>query len=240
MKIPSWLRKLASPEGPIGEWLSPSDVYKTRAGLPITASRNQRAEMPQLPAAQVERACAPERYYAKGEIDVPFSRERVVSPYIIERYKPVMAGMEITGWRVVQEPRSQFCDCTTARFAKEGGEMVHAACGRRREPLSDAEFMEKALTIQKAPDDAIYDQYAITIKGNDTAIVDGMKVTGGTQVRSRRHHRDVTRGMVFWDKGTPKCVEKALADENSKRKADTARAIERKTHRLISDHPGDI
>ena len=28
-----WLRKAISPEGPIGEWLSPSEVYKTRSRI---------------------------------------------------------------------------------------------------------------------------------------------------------------------------------------------------------------
>ena len=54
-----------------------------------------------------------------------------------------MAEMEIVGWRVVQEPRAQFCDCLHARWSKEGGEMVHTACSRRRVPLTGAEIVER-------------------------------------------------------------------------------------------------
>lgn len=240
MKIPNWLRKLADPRGPLGEVASPFDIYKSGRGLPFSVGHRQRAELAPIPIEEIQRACAPEKRYAKGEIEVPYSRERVVSPYILERYSPVMDGMAITGWRVSQEPRSQFCDCQRAKFSKSDDQMVHAACGRRRAPLSDEEVIEKALSVQMQPGDGFYSQYAVSIPGNDSAVIDGMTVKGGTWVRSRKHHRELTRGMVFWDKGTPKCVEKALADENAKRKADTARAIERKTHRLISDHPGDV
>lgn len=242
MKL-SWLRKLVDPRGPLGEVASPAIIYKRAQGLPFSVGHRQRAEMPQLPAAQVERACAPERYYAKGEIDVPYSRERVVSPYIIERYRPVMAGMEITGWRVVQEPRSQFCDCLRANFAKEAdGQMVHQKCGRRRAQLSDEQVIENALSAQVQASDTFYDGYYITVPGKDRGIVDGVEVTGGTHIRSRHDYdqRVTKRGYVHWDKGTPGCVEKALAEEKSNRQAATARSIERKAHKLVSDHPGDF
>jgi hypothetical protein len=237
-----WLRKLLDPRGPAGEVVSPFDIYKSGRGLPFSVGHRQRAELAPIPFAEIEKALAPERYYAKGEIEVPYSRERVVSPYILERFSPVMQGMVIVGWRVSQEARSQFCDCTSAKWAKSDGQFVHAACGRRRAPLSDEQFMEKALTIQKAPDDAIYDMYAVTVPGTDRAIIDGMEVTGGTHIKSRRDYdQKVTkRGFVHWDAGTPKCVEKALAEEKSKREATTARGIERKVHRLVSEHPGDI
>ena len=241
MKIPNWLRKLADPRGPLGEVASPFDIYKSGRGLPFSVGHRQRAELAPIPIEEVQRACAPEKFYKKGEIEVPYSRERVVSPYITERYSPVMEGMEIVAWRVTQEPRSQTCDCRTARFTKEAdGTKVHQKCGRRRAPLSDEEVIEKALSAQVQASDGFYSQYAVSIPGNDSAVIDGMTVKGGTWVRSRKHHRQLTKGMVFWDKGTPKCVEKALSEENAKRKKATAIAIERKTHRLVSDHPGDI
>jgi hypothetical protein len=242
VKIPNWLRKLADPRGPIGEVASPFDIYKSGRGLPFSVGHRQRVELAPLPVEEVQRACAPERFFAKNEIEVPYSRERVVSPYVIERYAAVMDGMDIVAWRVSQEPRSQFCDCTRAQWSKSDGQFVHAKCGRRRAPLTDEQFIEKALTIQKAPDEAIYETYAITVLGKDRAILDGMEVTGGTQIRGRRDYREkVDRaGFVHWDAGTPKCVEKALAEQKSKREAATARAIERKVHRLISEHPGDL
>jgi hypothetical protein len=243
MRIPNWLRKLADPRGPIGEVASPFDIYKSGRGLPFSVGHRQRAELAPIPFEEVQRACAPEKFYKKGEIEVPYSRERVVSPYITERYSPVMEGMEIVAWRVTQEPRSQTCDCRTARFTKEAdGTKVHQKCGRRRAPLSDEEVIEKALSAQVQASDGFYDGYYITVPGKDRDIMDGMEVTGGTYIRSRRDYdQKVTKaGFVHWDKGTPGCVEKAHAEANAKRKADTARAIERKTHRLISDHPGDL
>lgn len=238
--LKNWLRKFFDPRGPAADILSTDSFFKDRAGLPYSVGLRQRAELAPLSHEQIERACAPERYYAKGEIEVPYSRERVVSPYVLERYTAVMAGMEIVGWRVTQEPRAQFCDCLHARWSKEGGEYVHAACGRRRVPLTDAEIIEKLATVQMAPPDSMYETYAITIPGKDTAVLDGQKVTGGTWIRSRAHHRELTKDMVFWDKGTPREVEKAQKAEAAKRKARLDRAIERSAHKLVSDRPGDL
>lgn len=234
------LRRLFDPRGPAAPILSTDSFFKDRSGLPYSVGLRQRAELAPVAAEQVAKACAPERYYAKGEIQVPYSRERVLSPYILERYVPVLQGMEIIGWRVLQEPRSQFCDCRHARWSKEGGEFVHSACGRRRAPLTDAEIVEKVQHIQMAPSEAIYEQYAITIPGNDRAVLDGIPVKGGTWIRGRKHHRELTKDMVFWDKGTPREVEKAQAEQAAKRRARLARDVEEKTHRLVSDRPGDL
>lgn len=239
MKL-DWLRKLFDPRGPGSDILTTDSFWKDRTGLPYSVGHRQRVELAPLPQEQVERACAPERYAKVGEIDVPYSRQRVVSPYILERYIPDMQGMTIVGWRVVQEPRSQFCDCIKARFTKEGGEMVHAYCGRRRAPLSDAEVVERAMHAQMQPSDSFYETYAITIPGKDTGVVDGFRVTGGTYVKSRKHHRELTKDMVFWDAGTPAAVEKAKAEEAAKRRANVARVVEERAHRLVSDRPGDL
>jgi hypothetical protein len=234
------LRKAVDPRGPASNVITTDSFFKDRAGLPFEVGLRQRAELRQLPASEIEKALAPERYYAKGEIDVPYSRERVVTPYILERYLPVMEGMTIVGWRVVQEARSQFCDCRHAVWEKEGDQRVHLACGRRRAPLTDAEVIEKALTVQMQPSDAYFEGYAISIPGKDTAVLDGQVVTGGTYVQSRKHHRTLTKDFVFWDKGTPREVDRAMAEQKKKREAKLARDVERKAHRLVSDHPGDI
>jgi hypothetical protein len=239
-KASEFFRKFLDPTGPIGEVVSPSDVFKSHAGLPYQVGLRQRAELAPLSFEQVQRACAPERYYAKGEIEVPLSRERVVSPYILERYSPVMAGMEIVGYRVIQEPRSQFCDCLSARWSREGGTMVHVQCGRRRAPISDEQIIEKALSIQMQPSDAFYDQYYVTIPGNDKGVVDGMEVKGGTRISSRREYNERTKGWVHWDKGTPAAVDKAVKEEKEQRKANVARVVEERAHRLVSDRPGDL
>ena len=234
------LRRVFDPRGPAADILSTDSFFKERAGLPYSVGHRQRAELAPLSVEQIERACAPERYAVAGEIDVPYSRERVVSPYIIERYKPVMAGMQIVGWRVVQEPRSQFCDCLHARWSKEGGEMVHTACGRRRAPLTDAEIVEKVMTVQMQPSDAFYDGYYETIPGKDRGVVEGVEVVGGTRIRSRRDYQQKTKGWVHWDRGTPAAVEKALAEEKRKCSAHLDRVIEERAHRLVSDRPGDL
>lgn len=235
-----WLRKLFDPRGPAANVITTDSFYKDHAGLPFSVGHSQRAELAPLSFEQIQRACAPMRYAEKGSIDVPYSRERVVSPYIIERYRAQMQGMEIVGWWVTQEPRSQFCDCLNAVWSKEGGESVHLKCGRRRAPLTDAEVIEKVMTVQMQPSDAFYETYAITIPGKDTAVLDGQRVTGGTWLKSRAHHRRLTKDMVFWDKGTPREVDKAMAAEKAKRDATLRRNVEEKAHRLVSDRPGDL
>ena len=69
------LRKVLDPRGPAANVLSTDSFYKDRAGLPYSVGLRQRAELAPLSAEQVQRACAPERYAAVGEIDVPYSRE---------------------------------------------------------------------------------------------------------------------------------------------------------------------
>jgi hypothetical protein len=239
-KLRDLIRRIFDPRGPGGNVLTTESFFKERSGLPYSVGLRQRAELAPLTTEQVAKACAPDRTVAKGEIDVPYSRERVVTPYILERYRPVMQGMEIVGWVVSQEPRSQFCDCLKAHWSKDGGQSVHLACGRRRAPLADAEVIEKVMTVQMQPGDAHYDRYAVTIPGKDTGIVDGQRVTGGTHIRSRKHYNELTRDFVHWDRGTPKAVEKAQREQAENRRAKLARQVEEKAHRLVSDRPGDL
>ena len=248
-----WLKDLVDPLGPVGEFLSPSEVYKTRPGLPITASKNMRAEPTPIAFAEIEKTLAPARFVAAGDIEVPYSRERQVSPYVTERYRPVYAktqsddpaeilraSQQLLGWTVTQEPRSPFCDCRSALFSRDGGEFVHRKCGRRRAPLSDREVVERAMSAQLQPSDSMYDTFYPTIPGKDSAVIEGVPVTGGTRLRSRKEWREKTKGWVLWDKGVPAAREKADQDEKSKREAKVARVVEKCAQRLVSDHPGDL
>jgi hypothetical protein len=236
--IKKLLKKLLDPRGPAADILTTESYWKETAGLPYSAGIRQRVEPAPIPASEVQKACLPDRYFAKGEIDVPWSRERQASPYVTERYIAVQAGMETIGWTVRQEPRSPFCDCQKARFGMEGGQFVHQACGRRRAPLSDQELVEKIASIQFQPGDTHYQRYAETIPGKDRAIIDGIAVKGGTWVKSRKHYNELTKGWVHWDTGTPKAVDHALAEQKQKQENHLKVAVADKA-RLISDRPGD-
>jgi hypothetical protein len=251
------LRRAVSPEGPIGEFLSPSDVFKTRAGLPVSSPRAyaQLAVAAPVDFAEIEKACAPQRFVVVNEGEAPKSRERVVSLYIVETWRPVYelpkgdSIMEIAmaaqsprllGWTVVQTPRAPFCDCTVASFTKRDGAFIHRECGRSRAALTSAEIVARAKTAQMQPSDAFYEGYYETIPGKDRGIVEGVEVVGGTQIRSRRDYQQKTKGWVHWDRGTPAAVEKAKAEANAKRAAHLNRVIEERAHRMVSDRPGDL
>ena len=221
--------------------------------MPIAVSQNQRVEPIPVSFEEVAKACAPERFVDATHV-VPKSRVRQVSPYIEEHYKPVYAtakgsndlaeivraGQTLIGWVITQRPRSPFCDCQKARFGKEDGQMVHRECGRRRAPLSDQEVVERALSAQVQASDEFYRGFYETIPGTASAIIDGVPVTGGTLISSRKDYNEKTKGFVHWDKGTHREVERAKKEQNDKRKADTAKAVERLTHKIVSDRPSEI
>src|SRR6516164_8829151 len=98
--IKKLLKKLLDPRGPAADILTTESYWKETAGLPYSAGIRQRVEPAPIPASEVQKACLPDRYFAKGEIDVPWSRERQASPYVTERYIAVQAGMETIGWTV--------------------------------------------------------------------------------------------------------------------------------------------
>jgi len=96
------------------------------------------------------------------------------------------------------------------------------------------------MTVQMQPSDAFYDTYYPTIPGSDVGVVDGVRVKGGTHIRSRREYNQKTKGWVHWDRGTPAAVNKALKEEKAKRESNVARIVEERAHRLVSDRPGDL
>lgn len=244
-KLERFIRDVLDPNGPIGEFFSPSDVYKTRLGLPIQAANSQRVQLET--SAQVEKALAPAKFVTAAEAQPPKNRVKQVSAFIEERWTPVYettsstdlgeilrASQTLKGWVVKQAVRSAYCDCTRARFSKDGREYVHRECGRARKHLSNEQFVEVAQSAQLQPTDSFYVQYATTIPGKDPVILDGQVltardgtvITGGTQIQGRKHYNQVTKDMPHWDKGFVARREAALAEEASRPVRNVKRALE--------------
>ncbi len=233
------IKKALDPRGPLGEVLSPSDVFKERAGLPVSSPHVQRDDH-FVPASTL--VLQPPQFKTKEELaHVPLNRMRLVSRYVEEHYEPVYdtprySGMAealrahatLVGWKVTQRVRSPHCDCTQATLELEGGKLIHKACGRARRHVSDEEFAEHILTLSFAPSDDFYNCEYPTIPGNDPMTVDGKVLRGepvyrdgkmvhdgiirkGTVIRhGRREWREKTKGWVVWDKGVVKERDKAV------------------------------
>ncbi len=250
-----WLRRIVDPRGPLGAVLSPADVYKERAGLPVATPH---AARPFGTTAAVERALAPARFVSVNDA-APGPKVRAVSAFIEEEWAPVYAtaktlaevqrlaasGPTLIGWRVSQRPRSPHCDCTTARFTKRGDEWVHEACGRTGQHLTDEEFIEIAQTLSIQASDEYYNGLYPTIPGGtDEIVIDGELLRGqptydangkmthdgivrGTVIKhGRTEYREKTKGMVLWDKGVVKEREKAIAAEAAAPIASVKEALE--------------
>ena len=233
------VKAMLDPRGPIGEVLSPADVFKERAGLPIAAPHVARV----ADFKPVDPATLRSRYYvAAADVgDIPKSRMRVATQYVEEHFTPVYdtarfsgmaeairANTTVIGWWVEERARTPYCDCMQAHLEMQDGKLVHAACGRARAHIDDAEFVEHIQRLQFAPSDDFYNTYYPTIPGNDPVIIDGKvlkgapkydergrvvhdgTIRGGTQMRGgRAEYRHRTKGMALWDKGFVK--ERAAA-----------------------------
>jgi hypothetical protein len=244
-KFTSKIAALLDPRGPLGEVLSPSDVFKERAGLPVSTPYVQR-DANFIPASAV--VLAPARFAAVGEVEVPKSRMRLVSRYVEEHYAPVtdtprFSGMAesirafntIVGWNVTQKLRAPHCDCLQATLEMEGGTLLHKECGRARRHMSDEEFVEHIQNLQIAPSDQFYNIQYPTIPGTDPYIMpdgrplrgepvykDGKMVHDGIIRKSthmtggRREYKQKTKGWTHWDRGGLKERDKAYAAEQKK------------------------
>lgn len=261
MGLFSAFKKLLDPAGPIGNWLSPSEVYKERLGLPIDAPHTMRVQLET--SAAVEKALAPSRFVATDEaVNVPKNRVRILSAFIQERWSPVYATTDSMdmgeilrasqtqiGWKVTQEQRSAYCDCTHATFENEGGAFVHKACGRSRKHLSDEQFMEQVVRQQIQASDEFYNGLIETVPGNDPVIFEGELLRGeavyetlpdgsrgkmlhdgiirGTMItQGRREYRERTKGFAHWDAGFIEKRKAALAEEDSRPIRNVQRAME--------------
>jgi hypothetical protein len=237
-KVVDKLKKLVDPRGPLGEVLSPSEVFKERAGLPVSTPHVQR-DVNFVPASAL--VLQPPQFKKAEELaHVPISRMRLVSRYIEEHYQPVYdtprfsgmaeairANTTVIGWNVTQTIRSPHCDCLQATLEMEQGKLIHRECGRARRHISDEDLVEHLQRLQIAPSDEFYNTDYPTIPGKDPIVVDGKVLRGepvyrdGKMVhdgiirqstrmtRGRREYREKTKNMVLWDKGVVKERQKA-------------------------------
>lgn len=238
------LRKLGAlidPVGPIGEFASPADVYKTRLGLPTQSPHTVRANLTAA-KAQIEHGLAAPRFASLDEA-APYDRVRQVSAYVEEHWSPVYAKTESAdlatillnsqkqiGWHITQRESEQ---SRLARKAQQNAE----------------DFIEVLQSCQVQASDAFYDGYYETIAGNDPVVLDGEIlrgeatyewnedgsrgamihdgiVRGGTQIRGRQQYDRATRGMVHWDKGFAAQREAAQAEYASRPVRNVRRAME--------------
>jgi hypothetical protein len=240
------VKAFLDPRGPLGEVLSPADVYKERAGLPIATPHVAR----DLDFHPVDPAMLRAPYFvdARNIGDVPKSRMRVASRYIEEHFTPVYetprfsgmaeairANTTVLGWWVEERARSPHCDCLQAKLEMRDGKLTHVACGRARAHISDQDFVEHIQHLQFAPSDDFYNTYYPTIPGNDPVVLNGKvlkgapkydaqgrvvhdgTVRGGTQMRGgRAEYRHRTKGMALWDKGFVKERDAAYAASQKK------------------------
>lgn len=224
----SLLGKLLDPRGPLGNVLAPSETFKERAGLPVAAPHSVRVR---AVTAAPAHAIAVSRFVAYGAETPPPGRTRFVGRFA-EEWKPVYATTDSTdpydivaaaqrqlGWTVTRTLRTDSCDCTgTVLWDRDDdGTVFHQFCGRpvrnRLAGLTAEEAREQLLSLSIQRSDAWANVYATTIPGNDTGVVDGVEVKGGTQLRGRADYRRKTKGWVHWDKGV--VAERAAADERA-------------------------
>lgn len=205
------LGKLLDPRGPIGELLSPSIVYKERQGLPVDAPYTQRFEG--TVHAEYAQALAPPRFVQSENADVPESRTRQISAFLVEQWAPVYkqsdstnlwdifrASEELVGWNVTQQIRNSHCDCTHAKMELDGdGRLVHAACGRASKRLSQEDFEQVIQSMNVIPSDEFYNGLVETVPGNDPIVLDGEILRGEATYdhEGRMTHDGIVRGTVI-------------------------------------------
>lgn len=235
MRLVGLFHKLLDPLGPVGEIVSPSEVYKTRQGLPTHVAR---ANIP--PPPHLEHTLAAPRFVSMAEAsDVPRDRTRQVSAYVSEHWAPVyektdsldwativLASQKQIGWTVTQRESQQ---SRTARRAQQNAE----------------QFVEICASAQIQANDDWANGYFETIPGNDPVVLDGQilrgeatydengKMThdgivrGGTMItKGRREYNAKTKGFVTWDKGTWQKHIEAEAEYCSRPVRNVRRALE--------------
>ena len=212
------LKKLADPLGPIGAVVSPSDVYKERAGLPIAVPHTERARM-QAPG-HIERVLAPARYVPASEaIDVPRDRVRQVSAFIEECWAPVYqrtdstdlltilrASETLVGWNVTQR---------------------QSASSRARRKIAAEQFAEQVTSLQIQASDEFYNGLLPTVPGDDPVLIDGKLLRGTVITKGRAEYEERTKGYCHWGAGFVKERIAAQAEMESRPVRNVARNLER-------------
>jgi hypothetical protein len=202
------LKKVLDPRGPLGNVVSPSEVFKERAGLPITAPHTERVRL--AAPAHVEQALAPSRFISASEaVDVPRDRVRQVSAFVEERWTPIYATTDSTDIAtIILTAQTQIGWQVTQRQSQSS---------RVKQPLSAEEFVEVLQSAQIQASDEFLNDYYETIPGNDIIEIDGKKLTGGTRITGgRREYEAKTKNMVHWDKGFVKQRLAAQAEMESR------------------------
>jgi hypothetical protein len=197
MKLLSALREAIDPHGPLGEILSPSDVFKQRGALKTGAAIVMRAQQGVVEQHRhgVEATLAAPRFVTFGTEDAPKNRIRVLSPSVEEHWEavpekipfgdPIPMTVPIAGFRVTQHVREQHCTCDGAKFEQRSDGLIHVRCGRPAKSRVQGEIAEHIMALQIAPEeDALYCGYYPGIKGNDPL-----------------HHDPTKTGMAAWQGG---------------------------------------
>lgn len=220
-----FFKRLIDPTGPIGNWLSPSAVFKERLGLPISAPRAMYAQASQT-NVDISQVSFGERSMP-ADAEVPISRVRAVSAFIEEHWKPIYdsskstdmfevlkASQTLIGWKVTMHARKE---------------------ARAKAPMTAEEFVEHVQSLQIQATDEFYNTYLDLVKGNDPVIVDGEVlrgqptydakgrmthdgvIRGGTQIRhGRKEYNEKTKDYIHWDKGYYAERKKYLAERESR------------------------
>lgn len=234
MKIKEFFRKLLDPAGPLGEIVSPSIVFKTRQGIPITA--------PGATAVSLNQYFTVEQLESMGKT-VPADRRENLSPRVDAVWTPVYGTTDsenfaeifrvartLLGWRINLVDRAETCDCKGARFQLVDHELVHVKCGRMAAPIGREhaeDFYEHIQSLSFGVTDEFYNTFYTTIKGNDSIMTEAGPAKGGTRITGgRAEYREKTRGMVHWDKGFLPERAKAEGQEKKDRKEAVVRHAE--------------
>jgi hypothetical protein len=201
------LRKVLDPRGPAADVLTTDSAWKERVGLPISAPHRQRVELAAPAHAEAALAVASPRFVAASETpDVPRDRVRQVSAFIEECWSPVYATTRST----------DMAEILRASETLVGWNVRQRLAASARAKMTAEQFAEVIATAQiQATDDFLVGYYE-TIVGNDSIVIDGKKVTGGTYIRSRNHYREATKNYVHWDKGVLEERRKAEAEMASR------------------------
>jgi hypothetical protein len=224
MRLLERLKKLVDPVGPLGEILSPADVYKTRAGLPITSPHAMRVAM--AAPADVERALAPVRFVSlEDAVDVPRDRVRQVSAFVEEVFEPVYRKTDSTDLATILRTSQELVGWSVRQRASVSSQARHR--------LSAEQFVEVAQSAQIQASDAFYNGLLETVPGNDPFMVDGKMLKGTIITKGRTEYNQRTKGFVHWDQGFVKERAKAQAEMESRPQRNVKAALERKAGEVL-------
>jgi hypothetical protein len=235
MNVLRWLAKLVDPRGPVGEIVSPSEVFKSRAGLPIESPHTLRADQSIYDPAAIRYSLRPTQFVALGTQEPPKYLQRQVSRYVEEVWTPayattkseniadiIRAGQTLVGYRVSERAVSPQCDCENAKFTVIDGELAHGKCGRPMayigaEHSEDIAEHVRSLNIAQADDN--YNDFYPTIRGTDSVMTPAGPAKGGTRItRGRAQYRERTAGMVHVDGSAENYVFQRNLAEGQERK----------------------